>query len=198
MYFNKMADENAHETNAEIATIQHINDLEAKLIETKYKLLMMRLSKLVDIDINDFTNNNIYKLKFYFNRSKNKWSISYDHKTDNYNDIYYINDYDEDVEVKHDSMESSVTMGRNDSFFISSKSNIKFIIYKNSKNKIKIINDEYTYELDDYENEELILRYSNNKNIPEWFAIRIFLKISDMKWTDNEIIDYFINFNIPK
>lgn len=193
-----MSRRDSNEIMEETAIIGYINSLEANLIESKYKLLTMRLSRLVDISIDDFIKNNIYNIKYYFNRSKNKWSITYDHKTENYNEVYYSNDYDEDLEIKHHNKVSNVVMGRNDNFFIDSKSNIKFIIYKNAKNKIKIINDEYTYELDDYENEELILRYSNNKNISEWFAIRIFLKISDMKLTDSEIIDYFINFNMIK
>ncbi len=65
-----------------------------------------------------------------------------------------------------------------------------FKIYRNSEDKLRIINKNYMAELDFSEQSYLINRYANNDQIPEWFAIRVIQFLQKHKWNDEDLAKY--------
>ena len=68
---------------------------------------------------------------------------------------------------------------------------LRFKIYRKSSKILSIINKDYNIELDIMEQTALIERYSKNKNIPEWLALKVFLSIRENEWDDESVINYF-------
>ena len=112
--------------------------------------------------------------------STNNIKIIYNHHSDDYN----INDYclhedseDEDL-VSLSNKITRIEFGFiNDKFYISGKTPLK--VYTRRDNVATPFLCSLTYEhlLDEYEQNTLLDKYMNNKNIPEWFVISIFKAI---------------------
>jgi hypothetical protein len=66
----------------------------------------------------------------------------------------------------------------------------KFNIYRNSNKELRIIANDYEFELDLEENQLLIENYIKNFDIPESFALTIFLHMMYNNWDDESIINY--------
>ncbi len=83
---------------------------------------------------------------------------------------------------------TQISFGKLKKYFL--KGGIKFNIYRNSNGELRIINSDYEFELDLEEQKSLISKYSSNKNVPEWLALKVFLYISYNKWDDRSIINH--------
>jgi hypothetical protein len=83
---------------------------------------------------------------------------------------------------------TQISFGKLKKYFL--KGGIKFNIYRNSNGELRIINSDYEFELDLEEQKSLILKYTSNKNVPEWLALKVFLYISYNKWDDRSIINH--------
>ena len=64
-----------------------------------------------------------------------------------------------------------------------------FQIYKHKKT-LRIINNQYSTELMPDEQIALITKYSNNVNIPEWLALKVYLHMIEHEWTNSNMIVY--------
>ena len=62
-----------------------------------------------------------------------------------------------------------------------------FSIYTKGKKGLRIIHTRYSTELSMDEQKELITQYSRNLDIPEWFALRIYLYMINNGWANNEM-----------
>ena len=108
----------------------------------------------------------------------------YLHHTDNYNLNNYNwdddNDDDESDEVKDTKIEFGYV---NDNFYVAGSKFIKVYAKRETPDIPIAFNAKYEARLDDYEQSDLLELYSENKNIPEWFAIAFFrfLKLGYVK-----------------
>jgi len=163
---------------------KEIKELEIKLKEAKKMLINLRLKEIhcminvsnIEIECSDVN-----------------WEISYIHNTNNFSYKYYDNEYyvDSDFDNADTGFTKNTTIrfGKNDKkYFI--KGVKKFNIYRNSKKELRIIVNDYEFEMDFEENQILLENYIKNFDIPESFALTIFLHIINNKWDDESIINY--------
>lgn len=118
-----------------------------------------------------------------------------DESLDNLENIYTENaekncNFNIGVNTENKQKTTSVVFGKNKKYFIriSDENVSRFKIYKNSMNKLRIINTDYDIELDLSEQDELMNRYSSNIDIPEWFAIKVFMFMKENEWDDENIV----------
>jgi hypothetical protein len=167
-----------------------ILDLEEQITDHKNKLFMYRLCKLLCKTEQQIKDANITNLNIFID--DDVWDISYIHTTNDYNS----NDYNFDIESEDESdvrlKISNVHFGKAKKYYIKGNGirQSRFKLYKNSRKDLRIINTDYDIELDMDEQFELIGKYSENKNIPEWLAIKVFLHICENEWQDQHIINY--------
>jgi hypothetical protein len=179
---------------------KEIKELEVILNEKKRQLFINRLQTICG---RKFANSNISSIKINVNSGPDplEWCISYEHKTNNYKESAYSvassNTTDDEEAAPHVYKEdgedntgiaksSTITFGKSAKYYI--KGGRKFAIYRNAANELRIINKDYEYDLDLDEQHALINKYTENTDIPEWMAIKIFLYLSDNKWSDEDFI----------
>lgn len=182
--------------------------LEKQLKEKKEQLFLSRLTKIVvfsgddpgDIDekkqyaaINDAIEKCINNVKIIVDAEEKTWSIHYSHTTDSFDESSYLDEQIEDVQppIKKTTKVSMGRMliGKTYKYFM--KGFACFSVYRNGTDELRIINKEYEYDLDLDDQRALIEKYSEDMNIPEWFAIRIFLFMAKNKWDDEGMINHF-------
>jgi hypothetical protein len=157
---------------------KEIKELEIRLEEAKKTLINLRLREIHCL-IN-VSNINI-------SCDESSWEISYIHNTNNFSYEYY--DIDNDIPNKITSKSSNIKFGKNEKkYFI--KGVKKFNIYRNSNKELRIIANDYEFELDLEENQLLIENYIKNFDIPESFALTIFLHMMYNNWDDESITNY--------
>jgi len=110
----------------------------------------------------------------------------YRHQTDNFN----IDDYDyrddDEFERKNEPISKSTILEfgyYNESYYVTGVTDIKVYTKKDLPDIPFTLNNKYEARLDDYEQSELLNKYTENKNIPEWFLISFFkaLKLEKIK-----------------
>jgi hypothetical protein len=158
-----------------------IKNLQKKLATAKYDLFMSRILTIVGGEIA-----NIKNIKF--TSTGNYWVISYKCQV-TYDENNYNNSEDSEVETSPVVKCFEMTFGREKRYFINGNQQ-RFKIYRNSSGKLRILNSDYTADLDIEEQETLLNIYSFNYNIPEWFAIKIFLFMDKNDWSDENLITY--------
>jgi hypothetical protein len=169
-----------------------IAELQLVLSNKKHELFHLRLSEMIGKTYQDMSQMGVSNVKFEI-LSDNKsleWNISYTHYTDMYDENAYINSSDSEAETTPAQKTTYINFGKGKKYYIRGNGNNRFKIYKNSKNDLRIINTDYDIELDLEDQEELIKRYSENKHIPEWLAIKAFSYLSENTWSDEHIINY--------
>lgn len=167
-----------------------IYELELKLTIEKNRLFMLRLFKLLNIDRNDLLNLNVKNL--LISVVDDKWNISYDHSTNNYDENNYNHSYDSDADLEPREKSTHVSFGYNNKLFLRGKGirMSRFKLYRNSRGKLRIINNDYRFELDTEEQFKLISSYRKNKHVPEWLALNVFLYMCEHQWETENIIMY--------
>ena len=163
------------------AITDQIKDLQKKLISAKYNLFMSRILTISNGDIK-----NIKDITFKVKDSC--WTLSYKCLV-TYDENNYNNSEDSEVETNPVSRYFEISFGKEKRYFISGN-RLRFKIYRNSSGKLRILNADYTADLDMEEQETLMNTYSFNYNIPEWFAIKIFLFMDKNDWSDENLITY--------
>jgi hypothetical protein len=159
---------------------QHIKEYEKKLASVKYQLFMQRILTIV---------NNIANVKnVSFTSINNEWTIKYTCLV-TYDENNYNNDEDSEIETELQQISFDMSFGKNKKYFILGNKQ-RFKIYRNSNNVLRILNSDYTADLDIEEQESLIASYSYNCNIPEWFAIRVLTFMEKNEWSDENLITY--------
>lgn len=175
--------------------------LEKELHIKKNKLFLLRLEKIAGISLE---NTGISDIKIVLDENENTWNISYNHFTNAYSiDNYRCDNFDSDLEddsddnnledysnIENNTVEkkSKISFGKLNKYFING--NIKLLVYRNSTGELRIINQEYEFDLDLDQQRKLMEKYSENTNIPEWFAIKVLLFFSHNKWDDKDIITH--------
>lgn len=199
--------QSASTAKSKMSLRKEILELEKLLKSKKEKLFLDRLlaitgpkANISDININT--------------QLDNTWCISYIHKTTFLNPADYepANMYTDEatnleanLEAKNSESteqnnvllaaentseyETKISFGKNKKYFITG--GCKLNVYRNSANELRITNPEYEYDLDIDEQKELMIRYSNNKNLPVWFAIKFLLYMSDNSWDDDSVVNHF-------
>ena len=114
----------------------------------------------------------------------------YMHHTDAYNiNNYHKNeDHEEDLNDSGDEIkDTKIDFGYvNDSFYIVGSKVVQVYAKRETPDIPIAFNVKYEAQLSDYEQSELLEGYSENKNIPEWFAVTFFraLKLGHIKIVD--------------
>jgi len=168
--------------------------LEKELTEKKKQLFLKRLEKIAGCA---FIDSGILNLNISTNHEDNTWQISYIHYTKEYD----VNDYmsavgtDSDADVTEVAESSSpipkktkIVFGKMSKYYI--KGGIALNVYRNTTGEIRITNPDYEFDLDLDEQRILVRGYSENYNLPEWFAIALLIYMSDNKWDDAALINH--------
>jgi hypothetical protein len=158
-----------------------INEFQKKLLNVKYELFMQRIITIINSDVANvenitFTSNNL------------NWTITYKCLV-TYDENNYNHNEESETETQPINKWFDISFGKNKKYFINGNQN-RFKVYRNSQNTLRILNADYTADLDIEEQETLVKEYSLNTNIPEWFAIKIFLFMIENEWSDENIIAY--------
>jgi len=164
-----------------------INQLIETLDAKKNELFNLRLFNMIGKNEEDLKLAGICNVRF--TNDDDEWNISYTHEINCYNENDYINSIDSETETTPLKKSFLMTFGKGKKYYIRGNGT-RFKIYKNSKNDLRIINVDYDIELDLDEQETLIEKYSENLNIPEWLAIKVFKYMSENDWSDENIISY--------
>ena len=166
-----------------------ILELEGILESKKKQLFLNRLEKITNCSI---AANGISDLDIQHDADENTWQISYTHKTDQYSKSMYSysedSDLDPDQRIQYVQKETKISFGISNKYFI--KGGIKLNVYRNKTKELRIINPDYEFDLDLDEQKKLVREYSENHNLPEWFAIAIMLYLLDNDWDDSAFINY--------
>lgn len=157
--------------------------LEQTLQDKKNILFNARLAKIYG------NSDNISNIEIHVDPEDDTWLISYTHQTDKYDPSAYAYNDDSAGDDEYNVHESRISFGKSKRYFI--KGGIKLNVYRNSAGELRIINPDYEFDLDLDEQRSLIDKYAQNKDIPEWMAIKVMLYISDNKWDDQSIINHF-------
>ncbi len=181
-----------YNTTDEKSLREEIINLEHLISDKKRRLFIARLCAFADIEPNKLPECNIANLQISVERDA--WSVTYTHKTNHYHRCLYKPDDELDAdestqepEIEYVEKESTVQFGRDKRKYIRADRANRFSLYTNSDDELRIINKDYDVLLDLEQQEVLIHRYSTNYDIPEWFAIRIFLFMEKNKWDDKDI-----------
>lgn len=117
------------------------------------------------------------------------WTISYTHTTTNYSQELYKFDNIGQIgkSTPYTPHTTHIIFGKKVNLFIKDNQNIKnqkYTLYVNSENKLRIINND---EKDNYaasKHMSYLVKQSNNHDIPEWFALKIFMHLYNNNWDD--------------
>ena len=198
---NKTQDVDA--LKSEILKIQNDITTMEQLLEFKQQhLLFVGISQKFNIDLSI-----IYKtiddLSIELDEESLTWCIRYKHHTDKYNPQDYAANNDQSdneddnlsdgKEIDVIYKETEVRFGYNKKYFLRGGDDA-FLLYKNSNGKLRIINQHYQDDLDPAEQASLINQYSENSNIAEYIALKIFLFMINNNWTDSDFIKYMCNY----
>jgi hypothetical protein len=134
----------------------------------------------------------ISSIKFEMTDGDN-WCISYVHETAEYSANNYKLVDEEESSNSSKPLTSNMSFGiENGQYFLSGNTiHNSFKIYRNSSGLLRVINEDYSVELDIDEQIELITRYSKCIDIPEYPALRILLFMIENEWDDEDIYVYF-------
>lgn len=178
-----------------------ILQLEKILSQKKKQLFFNRLEKIAGDSLNS---KGIDNIDIQHNSTDKTWQISYTHKTNNYSSSMYAysgdsdSDHDQEPDInsaQHSAQEFSgipketkISFGKSNKYFI--KGGIKLHVYRNTAGELRVINPEYEFDLDLDEQKKLVREYSENHDLPEWFAIVVMLYLSDNEWDDAAFINH--------
>jgi hypothetical protein len=191
----------------EITIKNKLKSLNEEIKYLKNNLFIHRLFTLLNMNNEELIESGVQNIKLIIEED-NLWKITYTHFTKEYNEANYNNpneDSDEDRKITEEIMSnkdihskvSDVSFGIMDynmnrvKYYISINGPSRFNIYRKSNNNLAIINKDFDLELDIEDQIELISRYSYNKHIPEFLALRVFLYMRNNEWDDDDIITYF-------
>lgn len=171
-------------------------DLKKKYAICKRKYFILRLWKLLKPTAENMKTIQNIKIYMQNDKSDQKWYISYLHHTDNYNVNDYILHEDSEVENEDKAKDTNITFGYETQngkpkYYIKGNSQTRFKVYRTNKKSLSIVNTDYDVDLDIDEQTELIEKYSNNNNIPEWLALKILLYFRENEWENSNIVAYF-------
>ena len=172
-----------------------IQELKSQIAKYEHQLFISRLYKLLSLTNDEIVNLGVTNI--VINTNDKDFTITYTHHTSAYDENTYVNDNDSHVETEIYEKTTHIIFGKttisekSSKYYIKGNRSARFKIYRISKNILSIINKEYDTELDIDEQIELIEKYSENPNIPEWLALKVFLYIRENGWDDNIIINYF-------
>ena len=170
---------------------QEITALKKQEHLIKTKCLISKMCQRLKInDPKKLPEKNIQHIQIHTN--EHEWCITYLHKTLHFNCNNYVNDDEKQLNIKDRERETLVKFGyKKKKHYIHGFNKKQFRIYKNSSGITRVINTYYNLELTFDEQHDLIEQYSQNINIPEWFALKMYLYFADNQW-DNDAIKKFL------
>lgn len=190
-------------TSAEKVITDRLRELAQEACTLKQKLFELRLSVMADIHDEDvdekksdtitFESLGITNLRF-IPGNDDEWCLTYEHKTEKYNVNNYTNSEEsEDEDAQDIKKETKVCVGfEKNSYYLHGTSKRRFNIYRhNTTKQIKVKNTLYRMQLDQIEQRELMNKYVDNLDIPEWLAIKVLLHMQDEEWDDKHLILHF-------
>lgn len=177
-----------------------ILQLEKILAQKKKQLFFNRLEKIAGCSL--YTRG-ISNIDIQHNSADKTWQITYTHQTNNYSSAMYSynesesdDDHTSEMESADDhsavksgiQKETRITFGKSNKYFV--RGGIKLHVYRNTAGELRVINPEYEFDLDLDEQKKLVREYSENYDLPEWFAITTMLYLSDNMWDDEAFINH--------
>jgi len=168
---------------------QEILTLERQLTHKKQHLFILRFYKLIKMTEKDLLDLGITNMKLCIFRTR--WEIQYDHYTDKYDENYYNHGDDSNSEAYIYAKKSHIQFGLDKKYYIKNNNKpTRFKIYRNLRNELRLINMDYDIDLDLEEQYELIQKYIDDKCIPEWLALYIFMYLNINDWQDIHLINH--------
>ena len=176
-----------------------IRELSAKLADMKHELFNLRLFNMLGKTEQELAAAGITDICFGINdentddsddSENTQWFITYTHHIINYDDNAYINNVDSEADTSPVDKTFHMSFGKNKKYYIKGNNKTRFKVYKNSLQELRIINTDYSIELDMDEHEALSAKYMTNLHIPEWIAIKVFCHMSEQEWSDDNLINY--------
>lgn len=165
--------------------LKTIKSLQNKLKTHINILYNTRLCNLIKTELK-----NIKKISYKFDSKNNDWEIEYLHQTNKFNNNDYLNDSDDLLCYHNEFKKSIITFGSSNNKYFIHGSKIPFRLFMSKKNKLRIMNLNYRFELDPDEHDELMFNYRQNKCIPEWLAISVLWRFTK-SWNSQHLIEYF-------
>lgn len=178
---------------------KEISDLESTLEVKKNQLLILKLEALIGYSTNL---NKVTNIKIKSDKNSGTWEISYTHETEEYTSSYYdiipvedINDSEnkfatfDSFEESKTKLTSNIIFGKGEKYYMIGGPCKQIEIYRVS-DRLKLKLKEHIFMYTSDEHIEIIDCYSTNNNIPEWFALSIFLFLNKSKWTEKEWLAY--------
>jgi hypothetical protein len=169
---------------------EEILELESVLEDKRDTFFKARLYKLIGIPGQELISWGISDIVLGI--YDNEWTIAYKHETTEYNENNYNYDGDSETETEPREKRSGVSFGEKSKLFLKGKGyrQGRFKLYRNSRKEIRVINTDYNFELDTEEQLQLIRTYSNDRHIPEWLALKVFLYMCENGWNSEHIIQH--------
>lgn len=170
--------------------------LEDTLKQKRRELFQSRLLKLIGLTDQELADSGISKIEIsHEQHDTSEWKITYVHTTNEYDENNYAySDDNSDTETKEIATSSKTTNMRFghsiSNYFMQGSNRNRFNIYTKNETTIRIINKDYTMDLDISDQTKLMYKYSKNKHIPEWLAIRTFLAMNDNGWNNKDMFVY--------
>lgn len=167
-----------------------IIELEKQLKIKKEILFRNRLLQFLDVTEELLTLCGISDLNVEIKPdSKTDWKLTYTH-TNTYNEDDYVDDIEHSVHYAPHMRTTQVKCGRSlaNHYIQSNVGRNRFSVYIKNATIIRVVNKDYNIELDISEQNKLMQKYTQNKSIPEWLAIHMFLCINKHSWNDSDIV----------
>ena len=174
---------------------EDIKQLESVLCDKKKELFSKRLKYLcrdtnIINNVSNISSNSNINEDLHLTDYSVSWHITYNHMTSKYTHKDYLYEIVE-FDPRYTDKTSLITIGKlrnSTKYFING--GVKFIIYRDHYENIRIINPEYEFDLDMDQQDELIDTYIKNINIPESFGLKLLKYFGDFKWSDKKIAKY--------
>jgi len=169
---------------------QEIQELEEQLDTKLAAFFIIRLRKMLGVSEQGLADWGITDVSISIDTDS--WVIGYTHTTEKYNENNYNCGDESETEVESKPKTSKILFGNDDRYFLSGQNTRvgRFKIYTNSQKTLRVINSDYDIELDKDAQSDLIRQYSENKDIPEWAALKFFTYMCDNKWDSDSIIKH--------
>lgn len=173
----------------EIAQIRDEIQQREQILEDKEQLLLLiGIAELLKIPLNDIKRT-ISDFMVEINEEDQSWTISYTHTTDNYTPSYYAYHSDSETEDEPVVKSTEITFGKDKKYYIDGGV-ADILIYKNSDGMLRIINQDYSSDIDINEQKQLTDKYIANDDIAEWLALKIFMHMCNKNISDIDMIKY--------
>jgi hypothetical protein len=171
----------SHEDSLELEIEEKIEALREQVKNAVNDLILHRITRLTNESPVNIANFDVTVLQ-------DDWWIEYEHHTENFDSGNYLPEEFFESRKEIGPRTTLVKLGFEDGCFILEGYKEDMIdIYRRGE-KLTGINSLYLCQLSRTQQEELIESYSNNVDVPEWFALKFILSASKKNLSDQNII----------